>query len=226
MKKDMKLVKAPLHDGFYKIERLILVFNKQFQDVVEEGCVAIDEQMTLYNGTKCPTGLKQDLLSKPIAHGFKNWARWGTCGYIYEMTFYTGKRTPVTLERRSSNRRNWASASEPEPKTAQVVLKLTETKPPGSYIYVDNLFGSTELLYRLFVGRGLHLSAPSEVPNWRAVRCCPMKSLKRRNEEHTKCSITKWTSLRWVHGTTRNFPMDVAMPHIRPMAELTGIVCF
>jgi hypothetical protein len=198
---DMKLVKAQLHfadnsllnqstlpgsrhDGFYKIESLIQMLNRKFQDVVvEEDCVAIDEQMTLYKGTKCPTGLKQYLPSKPISHGFKNWARGGTSGYIYEMTFYTGKqKTPVTLERRSS-RTSTDGAEEPEPltklKTAQVVLKLTEKKPPGSYVYFDNLFASAELC-RLLVERGLHFVCTFRGSRLKNCPLTPKKSFEKK----------------------------------------------
>ena len=77
------------------MQRLVELVNSNFvKHVEEENYVAIDEQMTVYKGTKCPPGLKQYLPSKPIPHGFKNWARGGVSGYIYEMSFYTGKQEP------------------------------------------------------------------------------------------------------------------------------------
>ena len=47
--------------------------------------------MTLFKGTKAPRGMKQYMPNKPIEHGFKNWARASASGYIYEISFYTGK---------------------------------------------------------------------------------------------------------------------------------------
>ena len=161
---EMKTVKAQLHfannelnpEGhtFYKIEAFVNLLNKKFTDVVvEEPTVAVDEQMTVYKGTKCPTGLRQYMPNKPIAHGFKNWARGGISGYIYEMVFYRGQQGTVpTLERRSSRTStadtgagDGDEGTETKLKTAQVVLKLTANKPPGSFVYFDNLFASKDL---------------------------------------------------------------------------------
>ena len=97
----MKLIKKALHfndsplmpdktsvefDNFYKVRPLVHYLNNRYKAVIEserEQC--IDEQMTLYNGRKTPTGLNQYMPGKPIQHGMKNWARCGASGYAYEV---------------------------------------------------------------------------------------------------------------------------------------------
>ena len=196
-KNEMRMVKAQLHfadntnpptqrqssDTFWKIEPLVNILNNRFQAlVIEENSVAIDEQMTIYTGSKAPVGLKQYLPSKPVPHGFKNWARGGISGYIYEMTFYTGKTNTISVERRSARIEDAQvdtqtdAVAQPEVtlKTAQVVLNLTRNCQPGSFVYFDNLFATTVLLKAL-IARQLHF-----VCTFRATRLkdCPLTQQK------------------------------------------------
>ena len=194
---EMRLVKAQIHfsdnalqpctssgsgstNNFSKIEELVSRVNTKFSGlVVQENCVAIDEQMTLYKGSKAPAGLKQYLPSKPTPHGFKNWARGGVSGYIYEIVFYTGKKPQLPQSRRSSRistpGEDTDDAQEaPLLKTAQVVLDLVKDMPAGSYIYFDNLF-ATQTLVKELIKRGLHFVCTFR-PN--RLKDCPLTALK------------------------------------------------
>ena len=151
-KNTMKMVKAALHfndnalepaknsesfDNLYKVRPLVEALNENFGKAVQqelEQCV--DEQMTLYKGRKAPQGLKQYMPGKPIQHGFKNWARCGASGYTYEIQFYQGK----------SSQEN---ENEVGNKCAAVVLNLTKELPKGSFLFVDNLFATLDLVKHL-----------------------------------------------------------------------------
>ena len=85
---------------FFKVQRLVELVNSNFvKHVEEENYVAIDEQMTVYKGTKCPPGLKQYLPSKPIPHGFKNWARGGSVVTSTKCRFTLVSRNPKVRPR-------------------------------------------------------------------------------------------------------------------------------
>ena len=186
---DMKAAKAQIHfadnslhsndseSGFWKVEPFVTMMSSKYQEAVkEEPYIAIDEQMTLYKGTKCPSGLKQYMPSKPISRGFKNWARAGVSGYVYEVVFYKGKELSKETRRRSSR------TGEPEEtpqqdvtsKTAQVVLKLTRNCSEGTFVYFDNLF-ATQMLLKKLMERGLHFVCTFRAPR---LKNCPLENLK------------------------------------------------
>lgn len=124
---------------FFKVENLVKRVNANFVKVVhEELCVAVDEQMTVYKGTKCPTGLKQYMPSKPIPHGFKNWARGGVSGYIYEMTFYTGKEEkPVSP---AISTRQTPVRPEPTDEFDHVKLQTAQVTLKNNFLLEKNFF--------------------------------------------------------------------------------------
>lgn len=100
--------------------------------------------MTIYKGTKAPKGCKQYCPSKPVKHGFKNWALCGVTGYTYRISFYEGRSAPIIRARSSDV--NIDVLQETGNKCSDIVLQMTGDLPNGSFVLFDNLFATFQLI--------------------------------------------------------------------------------
>ncbi|CAH2097926.1 unnamed protein product [Euphydryas editha] len=125
-------------DKFWKVRPIVSAVEKGCRENKRDNCVAIDEQIIPFTG-KCKQ--KQVVKCKPNPEGIKVFLMANPNGIPLDLYLYQGKGT--TIE----------SALYPSPEKLDLggrfVLKLVDTLPTGSSIFIDRYFTSIPLLDNL-----------------------------------------------------------------------------
>ncbi|KAI8125261.1 PiggyBac transposable element-derived protein 2 [Lucilia cuprina] len=124
---------TPEYDKLYKVRPLLDSIKKKFNEIPQEECQSIDEQILAYKGQH---SLKQYLPMKPHKWGFKMFTRAGVSGIIYDFTLYIGEGTCKSYGLGISS---------------DIVLYLSSNMPLNQNfkLFFDNWFSSISLMIAL-----------------------------------------------------------------------------
>jgi hypothetical protein len=179
------------NNRLWRVQSIIDLFRTVCLSFPRDKNCSIDEQMIPFYGK---TSLRQYIPNKPNPVGLKNFVLANPKGLILDFEIYQGATTLP------ENMRCHGLA-------AGIVLRLSQTLPPGSCLYFDRFFNSTKLLDLLCE---MQINATGTVMRNRfgreTVPLKPEKEMKKKGRgssvafvrEDRKLAITEWFDTRIV----------------------------
>lgn len=186
-------------DRYFKVRLLIEKVRQNCLKHEDEQTFSVDEMMIPYKGTKAGKR-RQFMKDKPTKWGFKNYARAGMSGMIFDFIMYGGEDT-FRFHKFTEKEATLGFG-------AQVVLALCQSiKKKPAFLYCDNYFTSPELFYILREDYGIFGCGTIRSNRLRgADNILPSEKLMKKKPRGTYaqavCNKTRLAAVRWHDNKT------------------------